>query len=209
MDPPEKEDASMMSSLTITSLRAKPSFGAGSSRSNSLVEIQGPPSAMSSLTQQNMRNEHDGTTLLSQTNQEEKREEASAEIDDTTMIVMPIDDECAAPALEIQQIPLSAYPGETSTQEVGLSPVSQSIVDGGGDNAQPAVANDMSQEVEFVPRSSILFEADRKDEDEDFWRRFYIALSALVLAGVITAIVVSIVNHSHQERRLLRRLREC
>jgi hypothetical protein len=196
MDTPAEGDGSMMSSLAFNSLRTRPSFGASSSHSassQSQLELQGSSSASGPR----RRTGSDGVS----TRQDEKREEDSTTAVNA-MIVTPIEDE--APALEVPQLVPLAFQGETTYRESGLSPVQETTTEGYGAGEYPAIANNLSQEVELMSTSGLPLDADKEEEDEVYWRRFYIALSALVLAGVISAVVVSIVNHTRETRRFLR-----
>jgi hypothetical protein len=123
-------------------------------------------------------------------------------VNDINMIVTPIEE--GNPALELPPLVPLAFPGETTFRESGLSPVHESTTEGYGAGEHPAIANNLSQEVELMSTSGLLLDADKEEEDEVYWRRFYIVLSVLVLAGVISAVVVSIVNHTRETRRLLR-----
>jgi hypothetical protein len=197
MDAPKEVDGSMMSSLTNNSLRTRPSFGASSSHSTSSqsqLELQGASSASGPR----RRTGSDGVS----TRQDEKREEVGATaVNDATMIVTLIEEE--APAQELPQLAQLSFPGETTFRESGLSPVHESTTEGYGAGEHPAIANNLSQEVELMTASGLLLDADKEEEDEAYWRRFYIVLSVLVLAGVISAVVVSIVNHTRETRRLV------
>jgi hypothetical protein len=188
----------MMSSLTYNSLRTRPSFGATSSHSTSSqsqLETQGSLSASGPR----RRTGSDGVSNP----QDEKREENSTTDvnDNTTMIVTTIEED--ADVLELPQLVPLAYAGETTFRESGLSPVHESTADGYGAGEHAAIANNLSQEVELMSTPGILLDAEKEEEDEVYWRRFYVVLSVLVLAGVISAVVVSIINHTRETRRLL------
>jgi hypothetical protein len=188
----------MMSSLTYNSLRTRPSFGATSSHSTSSqsqLETQGSLSASGPRS----RTGSDGVSVR----QDEKLDEDSTtDVNDTTaMIVTAIEED--APVLELPQLVPFAYAGDSTFRESGLPPVHESTAEGYGAGEHAAIANNLSQEVELMSTPGMLLDADKEEEDEVYWRRFYIVLSVLVLAGVISAVVVSIVNHTRETRRLL------
>lgn len=155
----------MMSSLTLSGLRRKTSFGASSSSSPSLEQ---------------------GIEVIDtrRLDGESKTNENRDDIFIVGNVITSIDEEVPVEARTPQH-------QTDSTQRAELVRVASHSMD------VPVVLAPPSQhQVEVEPRASIIFEVGKEDEDEG-WRCFYIALSALVVAGVIAAIVVSIVTRNN------------